>query len=208
MNILNFLLENYGTLSILLGMFVALFAKARKVIKVIQDAIRTFVLGNRFYDIYGPNPAETINEIYDSIQKAHDVLQIRQQISERYFKIGIYICELDGRCSFSNECLNNIFGLDSKEMSGFGWLSAVCVTDRQRVHEAWMYAIKNQIAYNERYTICNARDCIDFVVTTHAVAVIDDKAKIQCYVGYLVIEKTRQTFKETTSYTTPKDFIA
>lgn len=186
MNWLSWALQNYGTVSLILGAIIAFFTKGRR---FINNAIRTYVLGNRFHDIFGDTPADFIKEIHETIQKSHDVLEIRQQISEKYLKIGIYICQLDGKLTWSNECLNNMFGLDSEDMKGFGWLQSVSSHDRKRIHEAWMYCIHEQIAYNEKYIIINHRDQLVFDVCTHAVAVIDDQKNIQCYVGYLVVNK-------------------
>jgi PAS domain-containing protein len=181
---LKWLLENYGTISVVVVMFFGLMTKGWR---FFRDAIRTFVLGNHFYTVFGESPAESIKTIHEAIQNAHDTLEIRQQISERYLKIGVFICDLDGKCIWSNSCLNEMFGLDSQSMRGFGWLSPVHISDRKRVHENWMYAVKENIAYTESYTICNERDCLIYSVRAEAVAAVDDEGKTQCYVGYLAV---------------------
>ena len=180
---LKFWIDNYGTISILLGAFIGVATKGRRFIK---NAARSIMLGNSFHATFGDNPAETIKALNEAVQNAHDVLEIRQQISERYLKIGIYICETNGKCVWSNDRLRELFGLDSEEMKGAGWLLAIHTDDRKRVHESWMYAITENISYSERYTICNQRSKVGYFVATNAVAVIDDNGVIKCYVGYLI----------------------
>lgn len=162
-----------------------LLSLSSKFRKLVTDVIRSISLSNNFYNVYGDSPAKTIKEIYEAIQTAHDVLEIRQQISEKYLKIGVYICDLEGKCSWSNQYLNDMFGLDSEEMKGFGWLRSVSQRDRKRTHEEWLYAVREGIAYSCDYHVHNERDNKKLFVRTEAVSVIDDKNEKKCYVGYL-----------------------
>jgi len=186
MDMVKVFVENYGTLSVILFTAFGIIAKCRRYIK---NAIRSLVLGDRFYVVFGENPAEAIKAIHDAIQTSYEVCELRQQITERHIKIGIYICDTAGRCSWSNEYLNEIFALDSKDMRGFGWLQAIAQEDRKRVNEHWLYSIHNDIAYDCDYTIVNKRDGVLIDVTASAIAVKDDHDKVQCYVGYLQINK-------------------
>lgn len=183
-DLIQWILNNYGTIS-------AVGASILSTIIILKrwgnHAIRSIMLGNKFYSIFGVDPAKTIKEVHDSIRSAHDVLEIRQQISERYLKIGIYICDLSGKCTWTNDYINEIFGLDSRDMREFGWTSAIHPDDRKRVHEEWLYSINNGISYNCEYTICNEREDIAIEVRTDAVAVINDQGIKQCYVGFLTI---------------------
>jgi PAS domain S-box-containing protein len=176
--------NNYGFISIVLA---ALFGAAVKCRRHMKNAIRSTLLGNRFHDLFGPTPADAIKALHDTIQTSTGLLEARQQIAEKYLKIGIYICDLEGKCTWTNDYLNNMFGLDSNEMRGSGWLQAVHPADRQRTNNEWQYAIKNNIAFNCEYTICNRKDCVSILVLAEAVAVLNDQDQIQCYVGYLEI---------------------
>jgi len=176
--------SNYGFISIVLA---TLFGAAVKFRRHMKNAIRSTMLSNRFHDIFGPTPADAVKILHDTIQTSVGLLEVRQQIAEKYLKIGIYICDLDGKCTWTNDYLNSMFGLDSNEMRGYGWLQAVHPADRQRTNNEWQYAIKNNIAYNCEYTICNKKDCIAIKVLAEAVAVLNDQDEIQCYVGYLGI---------------------
>lgn len=183
--ILEWCAEHY---ELLLFIGTCLLSFSTKFRKMVKDVLRSVNLSNRFHSAYGDTPAETIKALHEAIQTAHDVLEIRQQISEKYLKIGVYICDLDGKCLWSNEYLNEMFGLDSQAMKGFGWLQAIHSKDRKRVHEEWLYSIKEGIQYNCEYTICNLRDGRLIDARTEAVVVIDDNNEKKCYVGYLSIK--------------------
>ena len=183
---LKFWIDNYGTISLLLGVFIGVATKVRRLIK---NAARSIMLGNSFHTTFGDTPAETIKSILDSIRTSHDAIEIRAKILERVSKIGIFMCEKDGRCTFVNDYLADMFGLDSQEMINFGWLESVHYNDRQRVNDEWLYAIKNNIAYSCEYVIVNERDKTSMSVVARAASVINKKNEVQCYIGYLTVLK-------------------
>lgn len=180
-----FWVENYGTISLLIGIILGLVTKGRR---LIIYAVRSINLGHRFHNTFGDTPAETIKDLYDSIQCSYDTMEVRQRIAEKFIKLGIYICSPEGKCIWSNECLNEIFGLDSEDMKGNGWLKAVAEKDRVRVNEHWIYCVRNKISYECDYCIHNHRNDTYTNVTTNAIAVLDDRDEIQCYVGYLTVK--------------------
>ena len=188
MDIIKVLAENYGTISIVLASIITFIVRCMRYVK---NAIRSLVLGNRFHVVFGDNPAESIKAIHDAIQTSYEVYELRQQITERHIKIGIFICDTKGRCTWSNSYLNELFCLDSKDMMGFGWLQAIHQSDRKRVNDHWIYSIENDIAYDCDYTIINKRDSLELDVTASAMAVKNDEDVVQCYVGYIKINKVR-----------------
>jgi PAS domain S-box-containing protein len=182
---LKWFIENYGAASLAITTLIGLLLKFRKCAK---NAIRTFLLSNDFYNLFGDTPASTIKMLHDSVQKSNDILEVRMRISERYLKIGLYVCDLEGKAVWLNDVICEMFGLDSRSMLGFGWLQAIHQHDRERVNEEWMYAINKELTYNSSYTICNCRSNISLNVKTTAIAVVDDKGKNVCYVGYLEVK--------------------
>lgn len=184
MDNLKFLIDNYGTI---VGGCTILFGIITMIVRHYKNAIRSIMLGNHFYSIFGETPAQTIKEVHDAIKSAHNVLEVRQQISERYLKIGIYICDLSGRCIWTNDYLDTIFNRDSRDMDGFGWLQSVHPEDRQRVHATWMYSVSNGIDYNCKYTVCNYEDSISIELNSSAILVYNNSNIKHCYVGFVEI---------------------
>ena len=189
MDTIKSIIENYGTITaVVVGLF-TFIARCRRYIK---NAIRSFVLGDRFHVVFGDSPAEAIKAIHDAIQTSYEVCELRQQITERNIQIGIFICDTKGRCTWSNSYLNELFCLDSKDMMGFGWIQAIHSSDRKRVNDHWLYSIQNDLAYDCDYTLINKRDHLLHDVTATAIAVKDDSGFVQCYVGYIKANRTRK----------------
>lgn len=181
-DLISWLITNHGivTAGVTAAIASILFLK-----KWTKNAIRSFHLSNKFHSIFGDDPAEKIRNTQDLYDAAKNLLQARVSISEQWLKIGVYICDKDGACTWTNEHLNNIFGLDSKDMLGFGWLAAIDQGDRKRVNEEWIYAINNNIPYSSSYFVRNNRDNLLISVKTKALAVVDSDDEVHCYIGYL-----------------------
>ena len=180
---LTWAVNNYATI---LSGITFLFGIAVVCKKWIVSGIRSINLSSRFHVHFGNYPADKIKEIHETIRKSHNILEIRQSISEKYLQIGIFMCEAEtGKCLWSNDYLNEFFGLDSASMRGFDWLLAIDEDERARVHELWMAAVKNKTPYDCEYTVINQRDSSKRCVTAHAIAVLDESDKIVCYVGYI-----------------------
>jgi PAS domain-containing protein len=188
-DIVSWLVSNYGivTAGITTAISLILFLK-----KWIKNAIRSFHLSNKLHSIFGDSPAEKIRDTQDLYDAAKSLLEARVSISEQWLKIGVYICDKDGACTWTNEHLNNIFGLDSKDMLGFGWLAAIDQDDRKRVNEEWLYSINNKIPYSSAYFIRNTRDNLLISIKTKALAVVDNEDEVHCYIGYLT-EQSRSS---------------
>lgn len=191
---IKFLMDNYGIVSAAGTAVLTSFILLKNWAK---NAIRTFTLSNRFHDLYGDDPAEKIKNTQELHRYAKDLLSVRVSISEQWLKIGVYICNKEGECTWTNEYLNNMFGLDSQDMLGFGWLTSIHRDDRKRVNEEWLYSINNSIPYDSSYLVINTRDNLIISVKTKALAVIDSNEEVQCYIGYLR-EESRSKLNKTT----------
>lgn len=184
-NLFNWCVANYGTIAAFCTTLFTVFLFGRKWIK---NAIRAIILGDKFHSLYGVDPVQAIRELHDAIQRSHDTLEIRQCISEKYLQIGIFMCQTGtGKVVWTNQYLNDLFGLDSTEMKGFGWLNSIDQIDRERVHKTWLYSVNNNIPYDCSYTIINQRNKNLYKVSSQAISVVDDNDQVVCYVGYITI---------------------
>lgn len=186
MDTIKALMENYGTVSVVVCGVFAFILKCKRYIK---NAIRSFVLGDRMHTVFGESPAEAIKAVHDAIQTSYEVCELRQQIAERHIQIGVFICDIKGRTTWTSQYLNDLFNLDSKDMRGSGWLQSIHESDRKRVNDHWLYSIANDIAYDCDYTIIDKVDHRQILVTATAIAVKDDEDKVQCYVGYITVRE-------------------
>lgn len=182
-DIINFLISNYGTITIICSTLLGAIYFLRK---WITNGIKSIKLSDSFHEHFGDFPAEKIKELHNAIARSSDTLELRQSISEKHIGIGIYICEAEtGRCLWSNECLNELFEIDSADMKGYGWAAPICSEDSSRVLDVWRAAVRNNDPYYATYKIKGKISGRTKEITTHAIAVTDDKEQIMCYVGYI-----------------------
>jgi hypothetical protein len=185
-NIIELLIENYGTLTIICTSIFSAIVFLRKSLK---NAINSINIINQFTNIFGDNPAKTIKEFIDGIKQSSDIISIRQEIHERHLQVGFYICEpKNGSTLWTNEYLNDLFGLDSQEMKDFGWLRAVPFEERTNIHSIFSLSIKNKTPLQCTYKITNNTSGKQSVVKMDAFPVMNG-TEVTCYVGLVIVEK-------------------
>lgn len=178
--------ENYGTIT---AGFTALVGICSLFYKKVSHAIFTFSLSHNFRSLFGENPATAIKETCDTIKQANEILSIRQEIHEKYLCVGIYVCESKyGKTLWTNEYLNELYGLDSQEMLDYGWLRAVAHKQRDSVYKKWEDSYINNYPYQAIYKIFNQRTGQEVIIETEAFPVMTDNS-IVCYVGLVIIKK-------------------
>lgn len=176
-------LENYVELFSFISAAIASLIFCRK---WISNAIRSIRIGNDFHRLFGDKPVQKVKEEHDRIKEETSKLSIRLDIHERYLSIGLFICEPEeGKCVWTNEYLNNLFGLDSTQMSGFGWMASVHPDDREKAYKNWLYSVENNLPYECSYRCINNRTKQETKVTAHSIAAMDDNKEVVCYVGYI-----------------------
>lgn len=185
-NIIQLLIENYGTLTIICTSIFSAIVFLRKSIK---NAIISINIVNQFISIFGTNPAKAIKEFIDGIKQSSDITSIRQEIHEKHLQVGFYICEPKNGCTlWTNEYLNDLFGLDSQDMKDFGWLRAVPFEERANIHLLFSSSIKNKTPLQCTYRIINNTTGKQNTVKTDAYPVMNGN-EVTCYVGLVIIEK-------------------
>jgi len=145
---------------------------------------RVLPISDRLHDLFGVNPVEQLHEL---VSKAHGrigEIEIRQRIAERHLAIGVYVCDPSGDCEWANDYLCESFGIDSLEMRGFGWLSALHRDDRERVHREWMRSIEHHLPYLDQYTVVPRDGQAEWKAISEAWPVMSGTT-IVCYVGYV-----------------------
>ena len=181
--ILTWGMENYASIIAFLGTLLSVVLFFRK---WIINGVRSIHIGTRFHSVFGSKPVEAIKAMHEKLREENNKLSIRLDIHERYLSIGLFICEpQEGKCIWTNEFLNNLFGIDSSSMKNFGWMGAVDPADRQRTFDTWMYSIEYNVPYECTYRIMNQRTKATTTVVAHSIAAMDENNEVVCYVGYI-----------------------
>jgi len=132
------------------------------------------------HNTLGEHPGPKIKRLAESIA----VAEIRRLLIESTLGLSIFVCSKDGRLKDGNENLADLFGIDRSGLLGFGWLDAVCPDDRERVHEQWMYAVRNGLPYECEYTVKNRRQSnSEYIVVARAYPVQTPNGEVEYFVG-------------------------
>jgi PAS domain S-box-containing protein len=138
--------------------------------KVTWPRIKRVILAQRLaesmFDAFGADAADKIKNALVENRLGLARAEARLNLICKQSNLGVYICDKDGRCTFANDFLCEMFGLDSDRMKGYGWLA--CVQDRESEFHHWKFAVENDTPYRSSYTIMNQKTKLAFKVNTQA----------------------------------------
>lgn len=175
--------DQLGTLEKLLGLAAVLGGGLLACRKWLARGIAAVRVLLSFGEHFGSDPARTISRLLEGIQRSQGVSEVERRLIARHLDFAFYICGPDGQCTAANEVLCEMFGLDSTQFTGYGWLEAI--VEREEVHRKWTYAIQNGLPYNAEYTVANHRTGERFQASTEALAYVAKDGTVVCYVGYV-----------------------
>lgn len=142
---------------------------------------------------FGKDAGKKLRSVVSDLSAQVSIAQIKHALNETHLGIGVYVCGFDGRCEYANPVLCEMFGLQESEMKGWGWLRAV--TEPARVHEAWKFAVQNELPYRESYTVETHGQTVDFYTEAFPVMEGDQVVK------YLGVVKRKHESKTSASDT-------
>ena len=97
----------------------------------------------------------------------------------------LFECDINGRCTMANKNLCELFGLDTHDMLGSGWLLSLLETDRARVWDIWIGAVKAGIPYEATYTVVNRRTHQHVLCIAYASPLLNSKKELLGYSGVI-----------------------
>jgi PAS domain S-box-containing protein len=110
-----------------------------------------FHIVNDIEKSFGKDAGNALRKLLETLHHKMDVKDVRLDIIENALSIGIYLCGSDGKVTYVNRTLSDMFGMDKEKMMGLGWLSPV--VERETAFKRWDFAIKNQIPYSDTYNV-------------------------------------------------------
>lgn len=112
-----------------------------------------------------PNGGRSIRDRIKRIDTTVQINAARVHVIMERDQMPIYECLPTGECSYANRSLCELFGLESEEMEGNGWLAALIPEDRERVFDTWRSAVAKQIPYECSYSL-RTKAGVEKVTTT------------------------------------------
>lgn len=101
--------------------------------------------------------------------------------------LAIYECDINGSCVFTNQTLQNLFGLNNSRMLGDGWLSALHPDDIVSTHAKWQSTVRQWVPYRSRYRVINQITNQTTLCESFAVPIRDNDGIIISYLGVIKV---------------------
>lgn len=159
--------------------------KLNKALDKIENEITPFV--NSIKREFSENSGKTLKDQLIRIENGLRINDMRvKAIAMNLVNDGIYECDGEGKCTWVNKALAELWGMDKEEMLGAGWLSAIKAEDREETWQVWQYAIKNNIPYEAEYIVMNKKTGEKIPVRTVAFALRDIKNNTVSLLGTVV----------------------
>lgn len=144
---------------------------------------RAIVLLHAFGEHFGENAPATIERLLANIDRTQGRGEVERRLLAEHLRLALYVCSPDGACTAANEPLCELFGLDSSEFLGFGWLAAI--EDRLAVYQDWIRSVTNGLPFSREYDAVNKRTGERVHCRSKAYAVLASDGTVVCYVGYV-----------------------
>ncbi len=145
-----------GTVSGIYGLY-AIFNKS--IIKLINFIKYPFKDGAKasqdLTEHFGENPGKALKFLASRLTEENGKLKLRLDIHEEYLEIGIYICDPHGKCIWANKNLADLFGVNTEDMRGYGWLASI--ENKEDALKRWVFSVNNKIPYRDSYIVENQR---------------------------------------------------
>lgn len=117
--------------------------------------VRAYRTAFNISEKWGPNAGEKLRQIVQDMSRERAQISLRVDVIARKLNVGVYVCDATGRITYASEQLVEMFGLDSTQMLGLGWLQAV--DDKSRALADVKFAYDNGVPYESAYVITNVR---------------------------------------------------
>lgn len=117
-------------------------------------------LWNRLNDVYKmltPNGGSSLSDKIGKLQEGQHIANERWKILWKNISTPYFECDKDGKMTFANQALCELFGLWEEDMEGTGWLTAVDERDRASIWENWVHAIEVNIPFSATFVVISQR---------------------------------------------------
>jgi PAS domain S-box-containing protein len=130
------------------------------------------------------NGGSTLRDAVNRIENRINLVEKKQGIYILDTPHGVYESNSNGEITSVNRTLCRITGKTENEILGNGWLTSVSENDRERVDDAWNYAIGNQIEFLTTYDMISS-DGEVFKVKTQANPIKSSDGRLMGYIGII-----------------------
>lgn len=136
-----------------------------------------------------PHAAKSNNTLIQKIHELALVAELRTRHMLARSDKPTYECEPEnGMCTYANQALCDLFGLQEKDMLNNGWLAALSSnSERQQCWAAFQNAIESNIPYAWEYSITNQKTHAKFNCRTEMSVLRDQHGYPVLYQGIVEV---------------------
>ena len=122
---------------------------------VVFGLYKIYSVGKKIYSQLAPGDGENLSSQLAGIRDDLNVMRDRQWCLWDNMPIPYFECYgAEGHCVYVNKALTMLFGLSREQMVESGWLAAIPSQEqRHKVIEAWQYAVRHNLPYDEHYEV-------------------------------------------------------
>jgi PAS domain S-box-containing protein len=157
------------------GIAWALWFSGRKLWVRVARSIRH---SDAMHEKFGPSPAEALHALIDKLRVDAGRLEIVQTITSHQLDLPVYICDINGKCTFANEALCRLFRMSRDEMLTWGWMRVISPEEAEHVYQQWASFIATGRPYKAFYHV-HGKKCMTEAFPTRV------DGEIRSYVGYV-----------------------
>lgn len=161
---------------------VAIFGGIILLWKSILNQYRAYCFMLRLHKDSVENSIDIIS-IINQLAQGQSECNIRHRLSESKLHTAIFVFNIEGKCTYVNDYVCEIWGLSHKEMLDTGWLSSILEEERMEVYDTWIESVQKKVPYSTTYKIQNRRTGKIHSVRAHAWCISDLCGKTICYLG-------------------------
>lgn len=146
--------------------------------------LRSLAFSDGLHERFGETAAASLSAILHESCVDAAVRECRIQIIEEMFGLAVYICDVhSGEWIKANRKLGELFGMDTQDMLGSGWLGALDPAEKIKVWEHQQKCIKKHLPYEQEYNITHRQTGERYRCRTVATAARLKSGESVWYVG-------------------------
>jgi PAS domain S-box-containing protein len=173
------LITNTGTVAAFVASVVALYKLIILPIKkLISKLVAISTTINKMAEEFTPNGGSSLKDAISRIELAIAFNQGTENVLASILGVALWKAGKDGKMTWANSKLCELFGLDNDDMIGSGWINGIMEHDRDDVVEAWSNAVKEKRRYENNYSLNNGT-----MVHASANRILDERGELAGYVG-------------------------
>lgn len=129
------------------------FEFIKKVKSIVDNLEGAYPVIEDFVNHFSADGKCTLNDRFNSIEKDMWLRRERHRLYMELDNEAIFELDANGQCVWVSEAWMEIFGQNSVEASGNGWLAGINVLDRDKITNEWTNVLKQKRQFKMKFRV-------------------------------------------------------